>query len=236
MFGFGILRMFGLGILRRIFPRGSTRELSARPPTIPAAAAVPTSAGTAALREAVPTVPPTFSAAEPTVPPTLPAAEPTLSPTPLSAPVTPLLDCDLVDLRGRELRDLLAAADERVDLRARVCAGDRLLGVRLDDAFALGVRLDDAFALGVRFDDAFALGVRFDDAFELRVGALPLRLVDPDRRAARRVLVWAMSPHLPRIATSPAVGRRHLPGPTLFESWPPGRLRRGCAVQEHEGG
>jgi hypothetical protein len=98
----------------------------------------------------------------------------------------PLLDCCVVDLRGRELRDFRAGADERVDFRALARAVDRLFFVRRVEAFALGVRLDDAFAV--------------------RAGALPFRLVDPDRRAARRVLVWAMSTHLPRIATSPAVG------------------------------
>src|SRR5438105_2823983 len=148
------LRMFGLGILPVDFPRDSTREPSARPPMTPAAAAVPTSAGTFALRVALATV----------------------APTPLSAAVTPLPDCGLVDLRGRERRDLPAADDMRVGLRVRTCAGD------------------------------WAPGVRLEDALRLRAGALPLRLVDPDRRAARRVVVWAISTPPPSGCYLPAVG------------------------------
>ena len=149
---------------------------------IPAAAAVPTSAGTFALRVAVPTVSPTFSAADPTVPPT-----------PLSALVTPFCDCgfaELRDLRGRELRDLLASdEDEPIELFARPCEGDRLVVLRLVDAPVL------------------------------RLGALPFRLVDPDRRAARRVLVWAIRAHLPQGCYGPLPwGTRRVPGCRLFES------------------
>jgi hypothetical protein len=123
-----------------------------------------------------------------TVSPTFSAADPTLSPTPLSAPVIPWLDCGFVDLRGRE-RDLFAAGeDDRVDLLAGPREPDRLLGVRLDDAFVL------------------------------RVGELPLRLVDPDRRAARCVLVWAMSGHLPQGCSTPALGTACLPTLRTFES------------------
>ena len=79
------------------------RDRSTRPPATLAAAAVPTSAGTAA-----------FCATEPTLRPALPTVDPTELPTPLIAPVTPLLDglegLDGLDglepaLRGRPLLD-----------------------------------------------------------------------------------------------------------------------------------
>jgi len=102
-------RLFGTGTFP-IVPRAADR--SARPPSNPAAAAVPTSAGIFAL-----------SAALPTVSPTLVAADPTVSPMPSSTPDTPLADefdrdfrelADEFDRDFRELAPRALRADGRV--------------------------------------------------------------------------------------------------------------------------
>jgi hypothetical protein len=99
------------------------RAPSATPPARPAAAAVPTSAGTFACFATVPTEPPTFSAAEPTVPPTFSAAEPTDSPTPFSRPVAPFCERRGAERRERALGERLLPERE---LPERELAGREL--------------------------------------------------------------------------------------------------------------
>jgi hypothetical protein len=90
---------------------GAMRDRSARPPAArPAAAAVPTIAGTFAFCAAVPTELPTFS-----------AVEPTELPTPLSALVMPLADGFDAALRDLALRD-----GERLAVVARLAGVARL--------------------------------------------------------------------------------------------------------------
>jgi hypothetical protein len=119
------------------------RDRSASPPAMPAAAAVPTIAGTFA-----------FWAADPTESPTLPAADPTELPTPLSAPVTPLLE-----LLERALRDLALRGEDRRTadgepepdpLRDALLLGDLLPDALLPDALLAEDPLLDVRWLGVR--------------------------------------------------------------------------------------
>jgi hypothetical protein len=75
------------------------RDPSASPPARPAAAAVPTIAGTLAFCAAVPTESPTFE-----------TVEPTEVPAPAMVPATPLLDCLDRELRVLPLREGARAA------------------------------------------------------------------------------------------------------------------------------
>jgi hypothetical protein len=93
--------------------------------------------------------------------------------------------------------------------------------IPLVDCGLLVLRERDLFAAGD--DDRVDLFARFCEADRLlavrRVGGRALRLVDPDRRAARRVLVWVMSEPPSKGCFGPCLGYRMI-YPTLRSSEP----------------